>query len=156
MKKQICIVLLLFICSAWIDVTPIRLEETKTKNIQVVIKGAIEQEKTISLPIYATINDALESIDLLEEADTTMFNPQTILKNGDIIDIPYKQEKQRISINTADVEQLCSLHGIGEKMAQRIIEYRQTNGLFQTIEQIKEVKGIGDSKFEKIQDDITL
>ncbi|MCI9354794.1 MAG: competence protein ComEA [Firmicutes bacterium] len=61
-----------------------------------------------------------------------------------------------ININTADVEELDLLPGIGEKLAESIISYRTENGFFQTIEDIKNVPKIGDSIFEKIKDYITI
>lgn len=61
-----------------------------------------------------------------------------------------------ISINTATKEELMTLTGIGEKKAEDIIKYREENGEFTSIEDIKNVKGIGDSLFEKIKDYITL
>lgn len=61
-----------------------------------------------------------------------------------------------ININTADVEELDLLPGIGEKLAESIISYRTENGFFQTIEDIKNVPKIGDSIFEKIKNYITI
>lgn len=60
-----------------------------------------------------------------------------------------------ININTANEEELDTLPGIGPAMAKRIIEYRQTNGNFKVIEDIKNVSGIGEAKFTKMQDKIT-
>lgn len=62
----------------------------------------------------------------------------------------------KISINIATIEELQTLTGIGKSKAEDIIEYRNTNGNFQKIEDIKNVKGIGDSVFEKIKDNITV
>lgn len=61
-----------------------------------------------------------------------------------------------VSINTASKEELMSLSGIGESKAQSIINYRNQYGSFKKLEEIKNVKGIGDSVFEKIKDNITL
>ena len=61
----------------------------------------------------------------------------------------------KVSLNTATLEELQTLDGIGESKAQAIIDYRTQNGPFETIEQLKEVSGIGDSTFEKIKAKIT-
>ena len=61
----------------------------------------------------------------------------------------------KISINTATMEELMTLTGIGEAKAKDIISYREKNGPFKTIEDIKNVSGIGDSLFAKIKENIT-
>ena len=63
---------------------------------------------------------------------------------------------QPVNINTADAEQLQTLNGIGQKLAERIIEYRTNHGPFQTIEEIQNVSGIGSGIFEQIQANITV
>ncbi len=62
----------------------------------------------------------------------------------------------KVSINNADAELLQTLPGIGAAKAEAIIEYRNSNGLFTSLEAIKEVSGIGDSTFDSIKDHITL
>jgi len=66
------------------------------------------------------------------------------------------QSAAKININKATVDQLKEIKGIGESYAKRIIEYREKNGPFKKIEDIKEVKGIGEKLFEKIKDQITI
>ena len=61
-----------------------------------------------------------------------------------------------ININTATLEQLDTLPGIGPSIAQAIIDYRTANGPFKTIEDINSVKGIGDVLFAKIRAKITI
>lgn len=67
-----------------------------------------------------------------------------------------KEANNKVYINNATKEDLMSLTGIGESKANAIINYRNENGLFKQIEDIKNVSGIGDSVFEKIKNNITL
>lgn len=62
----------------------------------------------------------------------------------------------KVNINAADVQTLAIIDGIGEKTAQRIIEYRQENGGFASIENIMDVSGIGEKKFEDIKNSICV
>ncbi len=66
------------------------------------------------------------------------------------------QDFGKININQANKEELICLIGIGEKLAQRIIEYRQDNGRFFDIVELKNIKGIGDYKYRKIKDYFTV
>jgi len=69
---------------------------------------------------------------------------------------PLDMSLQKVNINTATREELETLPGIGPVLAGRIVEYRQQNGRFMSLEDIKNVSGIGDAKFEQIKDKITL
>lgn len=86
-------------------------------------------------------------------------NTQTS-KNQNVIQDSNKAEqkntKGKININTASQSELESLPGIGASTANKIIEYRQKNGKFKSIENIKDVKGIGDSKYNKIKNYISI
>ena len=62
----------------------------------------------------------------------------------------------KININTAGIEELVELPGIGETLAQRIVDYRKEHGRFDTIGDIMDVKGIGEAKFNAIKDLITV
>ena len=82
-----------------------------------------------------------------------------ILKDADVLSIPYQTnagEVPRISINQATRDELQQLDGIGPSTADAIIQYREEHGLYQTIEDVMKVKGIGNAKFEKIKEKITL
>ena len=75
--------------------------------------------------------------------------------------IPYESDTKevtdgKININSADTEQLVKLKGIGEKMSERIIKYRQENGPFMSIEEIMKVSGISEKKFEDIKEYISV
>ena len=90
---------------------------------------------------------------------------QTIIKNNACVtsekivvedNSTSSSSNTKISLNHATKEELLTLTGIGESKANLIIEYRDQNGGFKTIEEIKNVKGIGDKMFEKIKDNITI
>ena len=68
----------------------------------------------------------------------------------------YNKEGAKVNINTASQAELDSLPGIGPALAQRIIDFRVENGNFNSIEDIQNVKGIGDSKYEDIKDKIVV
>jgi len=65
-------------------------------------------------------------------------------------------ENGKVDINTATMKTLTMLEGIGEVLAERIVVFRQENGFFKDIASIKKIKGIGEGKFEKIKDKISL
>ena len=67
-----------------------------------------------------------------------------------------KGEKIMININKATKEQLQELSGIGDATAQKIIDYRKENGDFKQVEDLKNVPGIGDAKFERIKENICI
>lgn len=62
----------------------------------------------------------------------------------------------KVNINTASIDELKNLTGIGEKKAKDIISYREKNGSFNSIEDIMKVSGIGESSFAQIKEDITV
>ena len=66
------------------------------------------------------------------------------------------EHNTKININTATIEELMSLNGIGEKKAESIVEHREKFGSFSTIEDLKGVKGVGDKIFNKIKDQIVV
>lgn len=78
------------------------------------------------------------------------------LQNDACIKAEDTSSSTKISINTATLEQLMTLPGIGEAKAQEIINYRNTNGNFTTIEDILNVPGIGESLFAQIKENITI
>ena len=90
-------------------------------------------------------------------ADSSAYNLNTVLENGVTYYIAYaKEDGEKVSINTGTIAHLDTLPGIGSVLANRIVSYRNSNGLFESIEEIKNVSGIGDALFEQIKDLICL
>lgn len=79
-----------------------------------------------------------------------------VVSSSNSSDTNTNKTNDKVSINTATKEQLMNLNGIGESKANDIIAYRNQNGLFKSIEDIKKVSGIGDKLFDKIKDHITI
>ena len=78
------------------------------------------------------------------------------LKNDACIDSSNNKHIGKVNINTASLEELMSLTGIGEAKAKDIIKYREDNGGFKTIEDLLKVSGIGDNTFASIKENITV
>ncbi|HIC91599.1 MAG TPA: helix-hairpin-helix domain-containing protein [Syntrophaceae bacterium] len=70
--------------------------------------------------------------------------------------LPALATEKKVNINTATAEELMTLKGIGEKKAHAIIEYREAHGPFESIDDLKNVKGIGDKIFESIKSEIMV
>ena len=68
------------------------------------------------------------------------------------VPVAFAEEPAKIDLNKASVDELTQIKGIGQKYAERIVQYRENNGPFKHIEDIMKVKGIGPKKFESIKD----
>ncbi|HET7090205.1 MAG TPA: ComEA family DNA-binding protein [Anaerolineae bacterium] len=145
---------------------------TARTTVRVYVSGAVLHPDVYSLPVDSIVRDAMIAAGgPASDADLDRINLAAPLGDGMQVHFPRQGEPAAaqggsvsgaapagatIDINTATLEQLDSLPGIGPVIAQRIIDYRTTNGPFASIEQIKEVKGIGDALFENIKDRITV
>ncbi len=157
--KRLILFFMMILLAAGISFEPADFKAARQDMMTVSILGAVDQEGEYEVPLYSTVDDVLKLAGTNETTDLTALNPQSVLKDHDLIIVPEtrsKEESPKISINTADAEELCQLKGIGPSTAQKIIDYREENGLFQTLEDLMRVKGIGQSTFEKIMNDICL
>ena len=147
--------------------------------VLVHVSGSVRREGVYRLGTGDRVLDALRLAGGAgANADLSAINLAEIVKDGTKIIIPAKQiigresgelgtkgpgdrgtggsGNSKVSLNNADVKALDGLPGIGKATAQKIVEYRLTNGPFTRIEQIMEIPRFGKSKFEKIKDKLTL
>lgn len=78
-----------------------------------------------------------------------------IIKNSAVTEA-VTEDSTLININTAGISELSTLRGIGEKTAQKIIDYRETHGAFEVIEDIMKIPGVGNGKFDEIKENIRV
>lgn len=141
--------------------------------IGVYISGEVKNTGVYYLKKDSRITDLINICGgITEEADVSKINPAQKLNDSDKIIIPKKEEnlntesiedtnesdinvQEKININTATKDELTSLNGIGEATANKIINYRNKNK-FKEIEDIMNVPGIGEAKFNNIKDYICV
>ncbi len=82
--------------------------------------------------------------------------PALAAKKAEAAPIAAGAQLEKVNINTADTSGLQQIRGVGPKMAERIIAYRNEKGRFQKPEELVNVRGIGPVKFEKLKDQITV
>lgn len=145
--------------------------------IWVDVSGAVNTPGVYRLKQGSRVFEAVqEAGGFLENADTAGINQASVLSDGEKLQIYTIEEAQqmeiqpkefsdsgekadtndKININTADLAELQEIPGVGEKKAQSIMEYRETSGGFQNIEQLQEVPGIKGKTFDKVKDYITV
>ena len=142
-----------------IDLRKTDLSKASETPITVTVSGEVEEPRQLTLPPHTTIEEALQEVTLTEDADTSSLNPAMTLNDHDVLVIPAEKQKgghPRISINTASSDELTALPGIGPSTAEKIVDYREEHGLYQTTEELMKVRGIGASRYEAIRDLITL
>lgn len=150
------------------------------------ITGGVKIPGIVRLKEGSRMEDAIEAAGgLTEDADITCVNLAYVLEDGIKIRIPRlsdeedsnsifnegsggniieendeststNQTSKNININKATESELQTLPGIGASLASRIIDYREQNGKFTTIEEIKNVNGIGESKYDQIKEFICV
>ena len=158
----------------------------KNKEIIVHITGAVKKNGIVKLKDGARIYDAIEMAGgSTDDADLSKINLAYVLEDGQKVYIPkigeinqenaeeeyitfeYGNNKniiqdynkggnEKVNINTANQTELETLPGIGTATAEKIIDYRNKNGKFSSIEDIQNVKGIGNAKYENIKESICV
>ena len=154
-------------------------DDQEQAEIFVHLSGAVNKPGVLTLSEGTRVYEALEMAGGLEpDAVSYGINMARTLRDEEQIHIPRDGEVQTspvsntnstmqsmgggtgqsglININTADSAALQTLTGIGPSTAEKILDYRQSSGPFRSIEQIKEVNGIGDKTYEKFKDKICI
>lgn len=130
--------------------------------VTVHISGCVAKpDQLVTLPEGSRISDAIAAAGgATEEADLSRLNLAALLKDGQKITVPSQNEEQAgsgpVNINTASLEELDTLPGIGPSLAQRIITYREENGAFADIAELMNVSGIGEKLFSQLEEKIRI
>ena len=137
--------------------------------IYVQVSGAVKNPGVYSLPEGSRIFEAVELAGgLTEQADINSINQAQVLSDGQMIYVyaigeaelknqeTAEKDDGLVNINTASVEQLMTLPGIGQSKAEAIVSYREEQGAFEKIEELMNITGIKEGVFSKIKDQIKV
>ena len=148
-----------------------KAEDKHDEKIFVDVKGAVKHPGVFETTKDKRVKDLIEEAGgLLDDADTSTLNLSQKVKDQMVIYVLKHGEKPKqisdggtssssgdvININTANLEQLMKISGVGKTKAEAIISYREKNGDFKKKEDITKVRGIGKATFEKIKDKIEV
>ncbi|WP_051652346.1 helix-hairpin-helix domain-containing protein [Clostridium algidicarnis] len=151
-------------------------EKSSGKKITVEIKGEVKKPEVYVMEDYSIVKDVIvEAGGVTEKGDLNSVNQAKKLRDGDCIIIPSIEGNARpivgsipggtamteskdeiININSATKEELMKLPGVGEVTAGKIIDYRESSGGFSSVEDMKNISGIGDKTLAKFKDKIDV
>lgn len=168
-KKDIVVIVSIIVLALIITVTGMRNSKKEDVNMVVAVhvKGEVKKPGYYELNYGSRVKDAIDKAGgAAKNANLNGLNLAAKLRDGDEIIVPSKGRdassdiiesgENAVNINTADVSLLCTLEGIGKETAEAIVAYRINNGGFETIEDLKNVDGIGKAKFDAIKDKIIV
>ncbi len=150
--------------------------------IIVSVNGAVQTPGAVALESGALLAHALQAARVQADADVSKLDLTRALQDGDKIFVPSNasavavenpkptvtqnarvsavatvpSSNAKLNLNTATLQELDALPGIGPALAQRILDYRAQNGSFKNIEELQEVKGIGETLFNEIKELVTV
>ena len=142
------------------------------RTVVVYVTGEVKKPGLVTLTEGQRVADAVNAVGgVIETADIDRINMAALLEDGMQVRVPMrivdaegrsksagigKNAEGQINLNTATEKELQELPGIGPAISARIVEYREEHGDFQNIEDVKQVRGIGNAKFEKLKDKVTI
>lgn len=145
-------------------------EEAAEERIVIHVCGEVVSPGVYRLPAGSRVQDAvLAAGGMTAEAASDYLNLARLLEDGEKIVVPDRQEASslaqagdsgggaetspgKVNLNTAGLEELMGLPGIGEAKARAILDYRKTQGAFASVEDVMQVSGIGPAVFEKLRE----
>lgn len=128
-------------------------ENADTKNINLAFK--LEDGMKIYIPTIGEEieeNEQIQNKNRIDETSKYVTSSSGVIQDEQTNGQSEEKKNEKININTATQTELETLPGIGPSTSLKIVNYREENGNFKTIEDIKEVSGIGDAKYENIKD----
>lgn len=155
----------------WIDrMQPvmISISTPSTESIRVSVSGAVASPGVVDMPLGARLQDVVDAAGgFTDDADTDVLNLAGRVGDGEQVDIPAIGASPTapaetpstggpIDLNTASIADLDQLPGIGEVLAGRIVEYREANGPFTSVDQLSNVDGISPRLVDEIRPFVTV
>lgn len=134
---------------------------TETRTLTVHVSGAVARPGLVQVPSPARVADVIVAAGgALPDAVLGSLNLAASVSDGQHIQIPSSASVEttsgKVAINQADVKGLEALPGVGPVLAQRILDYRNAHGPFETVEDLLDVPGIGESKLAALRDAVAV
>ncbi|MDD7204634.1 MAG: helix-hairpin-helix domain-containing protein [Coriobacteriales bacterium] len=149
-------------------------QDSDVRQVGVDVEGAVASPGLYLVSADARVNDAVAAAGgMTSDADRQRVNLAQKVEDGMQVYVPSREEapaatgttttgagqasssgasKGKVNLNTASAEELQTLSGIGPSLSQRIIDYRQANGPFKSVDDLRKVSGIGDTRFKNLKD----
>lgn len=149
-------------------------QDSDVRQVGVDVEGAVASPGLYLVSANARVNDAVAAAGgMTSDADRQRVNLAQKVEDGMQVYVPSREEapaatgttttgagqasssgasKGKVNLNTASAEELQTLSGIGPSLSQRIIDYRQANGPFKSVDDLRKVSGIGDTRFKSLKD----